>query len=656
MFEELMEDEAEDEAAKEARIKELEAQVHEARAAYYNGDPATGSKTRITDREFDALYDELQQLKADSPAITSIGAPLPEGSAWPKVEHQIPMGSLGKVQTIEEMSGWVQKASRDLRGTPIPYEELLITEKLDGISISVEYEKGKIVQALTRGDGYIGEDITPNVVKMKGILREISSKEPVHLRGEIVLRKDIFEEFFQGKANTRNAASGTAKRLDGRGSEHLSVYFYQVHGPDFTKDSDQFEWLEEQGFDTPAWYVTVMAPGAKTPQDIWVEYQQTVRDSLPYDIDGLVVRLNDMEYQLSLGETAGRPKGATAFKFAPVTRETTVVGLDIQVGGTGRNTPVAVLKPIRLLGAVVQRASLYNWAYIEQIKFHIGATVLVTRSNDVIPRVVSVTRTTGDVAAAPTVCPECGYELEQDGEYIVCPNTAECPAQIEGRLKKWVQELNILEWGDVLIEKVVKEGLATSVPDLYRITPARLAKLERMGPASAKKALETLWGAVPMPLEQFIGALGIPLCATVTVETVVSAGHDTIDKLKAATIIQLQEIPGMGPKRAKALHGWLARSGDLLDEMLDVGIEIKARITGSLSGKSFCFTGTMKQKRPVLKKMAKDAGAQVKESAAGATYLVIADPNSTTTKAKAARLNGTECISEEAFLEMIVPV
>jgi DNA ligase (NAD+) len=552
------------------------------------------------------------------------------------------------------MTQWVNKVSRNLKGQPLPYEELLITEKLDGISISVSYENGKIVQALTRGDGIRGEDITPNVVRMKGVLREISSMDAVTLRGEIVLHKDTFAEFFPGKANTRNAASGTSKRLDGHGCEHLNVYFYQVHGPEFTKDSDQYEWLEEEGFATPAWYVTAMAPGAKTPQDIWVSYQQGMRDALPYDIDGLVVRLNDYEYQLSLGEHDGRPKGATAFKFSPVTRETSVVGLDLQVGGTGRITPVAVLKPVRLLGAEVQRASLYNWAYIDQIKFHIGASVIVTRSNDVIPRVVSVTRGCGTPAPPPVTCPVCGHAVERDGEYIICPNTAECPAQVEGRLKRWVQELNILEWGDVLIEKVVKEGLAIDIPGLYKLSGASLAGLERMGPASAKKALDQLWGVVPLPLEQFVGALGIPLCATLTIETVMAAGYDTLDKLRAATVLQLQDIPGMGPKRALALHGWLARNGGLLDTMLAAGIEIKAKTQGTLSGSSFCFTGKMQNKRPVLERMVKDAGGQVKKSVVtNLTYLVTDDPDSTTTKANAARENGTMCISEEAFLKMI---
>lgn len=633
-------------------LEDKEALAGKAQKAYYNG-----AEPVLSDEDYDELIEVIQQEREGSPAVLTVGAPVPTDSVWPKVRHQIPMLSLDKVKTIEAATAWVNKYSRDLRNQPLPYEELLVTEKMDGLSISVTYEDGRLLHAVTRGGGIEGEDITPNVLRMQGMQNALpvsSIKGTLTLRGEIVLHKKEFKEFFADKKTARNAAAGTSRRSDGVGCEHLTVYFYQVQGREFVKDSDQFEWLESFGFLTPAWYVTVMAPGAKTPQDIWVEYQQSTRESLPYDIDGLVVRFNDLDYQQSLGETDHHPKGAVAFKFSDVQRDTAAVGLVLQVGGTGRCTPVAVLKPVRLLGAEVQRASLYNWAYIEKIGFHVGATVSVTRSNDVIPRVVSVVRGTGIPEPEPTTCPECGYPLERDGEYIICPNTAECPAQVEGRLKRWVQELNILEWGDVLIEKVVKGGLASNVPDLYKVPQAKLAALDRMGAASAKKAYDQLWSVVPLPVEQFVGALGIPLCATSTLELIVSAGFDTLDKLKAATVNDLQSIPGMGPKRAKALQGWFARNGHIIDQMLEAGIEIKARVVGSLSGASFCFTGKMQQKRPVLEKLAKDAGGSVKGSVGkGLTYLVISDPNSTSSKAVAARKNGTKCISEEDFLAMI---
>lgn len=626
----------------------LEAQIQQAREAYYNGHPF------MDDASFDELVDSLVALKADSLAITAVGATVPSDSSWPKTRHEIPMGSLDKVQSVDAVTGWIINHSRPADATQTAFEELLVTEKLDGISISVAYDKGRLQHAVTRGDGNVGEDITPNVARMQGIPRGLDFDRPVTLRGEIVLHKVDLAKHFPSNANARNTAAGTAKRLDGKGCEHLTVYFYQVHGLDLAKDSDQFLWLESYGFKRPNWYVTAMVPGAKTPQDLWVDYQTKLRDELPYEIDGLVVRLNDLAYQVSLGELHGRPRGAVAFKFTPITRSTTAIGLTAQVGGQGRITPVAEVRPVNLLGASVRRASLYNWGYIRQIGFHVGSRVTITRSNDVIPRIVAVDNPVPDGAPAPAHCPECHAPTEWDGDYLTCPNTAECPAQVEGRLRRWVKELGILEWGDALVERVVQERLATTVAGLYRLSEEALAGLDRMGPASARKARDQLWSVLPLPLESFLGALGIPLCATSTLEIIVGAGFDSLDAITGATVEQLENIGGVGPKRAQSLVGWLARNHELVHDMLASGVTIKPPTKGRFTGKSFCFTGKMVEKRPVLEKLVKDAGGQVKKSVGkGLSYLVTADPASASGKAAAARQHGTACISEAEFLEML---
>ncbi len=639
------------EQANQARVVELEEKIVQARADYYNAEAS------VADEVYDAWVDELAELKEDSTAVTAVGASPAATSAWPKVAHLISMGSLEKVQTLDEMTSWVQGVTRGkglLRG--VNHEQLLVTEKLDGISLSLRYVEGKLVQALTRGDGHTGEDITPNAARMKGVLKTLPEPVSVTCRGEVLLFKADLEQHFPDMANPRNAASGTAKRLDGRGSEHLTVLLYQaLDGPDFSTEREQFEFLETMGFRVPAWRITAMAPGVKTPQDIWVDYQQVIRESLPYEIDGLVVRLNDMAYQLSLGEKHDRPQGAVAFKFSPITRETVAVDRIDQVGGTGRITPVAVFKPVRILGAEVSRASLYNQKYVEQIGFGIGASILVSRANDVIPRVVSVTGKAVEVSQPPAVCPGCGTETERDGEYVICPNVGGCPAQTEGRIKTWVQKQGILEWGSVLILKVVTEGLVKSVPDLYRLTRDQLAGLERMGESSAQNALDELWKVVPMPLEMFLGSLGIPLCGRSTMTALVDAGWDDLDKFRnLASVANLMETPGLGPKRARALGTWLNNNWALIEDMVEVGITIKPRAVGSLTGKSVCFTGKSTLKRAELKRLAEEAGGTVKTSVGkGLSFLVLADPDSTTTKAKAARKNGTTCLSEKGFLEMV---
>jgi DNA ligase (NAD+) len=617
--------------AETSRIQELETKIAHARHDYYNDQPS------VSDEIYDSWIDELAELKEDSPQVIAVGAsPV---SAWAKVQHEIPMGSLDKVQTLEAMTGWIQQHSPHKT-----LEKLLVTEKLDGISISLKYVRGKFVQGLTRGDGQIGEDITPNVAHMKGVPRTLPRPIDAMIRGEIVILKEDMSKYFSGMSSSRNAASGTAKRLDGVGCEHLTIMAYQALDTteNLQLESETFKFLEELGFLVPNWYLSAMAIGTRTPQDIWVDYQQGLRESLLYEIDGLVVRFDNLAYQWSLGEKNDRPVGAVAFKFSAITRETKALRRIDQVGGTGKITPVAEFEPVRILGAQVTRASLYNQKYVERIGFYVGARILVERANDVIPRVVSVVHQhpDGEVSQPPEICPECGAKTVRDGEYIICPNISECPAQTEGRIRQWVRELGILEWGPTLIQKVVEGGLVKTVPDLYRLKSHQLVELDRMGSVSAKNAIQQLWNVTPLPLEQFLGALGIPLCATTTIQAVVNDGLDSLESIQEASKEQLMAVPGMGPRRAKSLYEWLRRNKSLLDDLLVSGVSIKDRPVGVLTGKSVCFTGKSDMKRSELIRLAEKAGGTVKKSVGkGLSYLVLADPDSGSAKVQAARKN-----------------
>ncbi len=630
-------------AISENRIKELEGLITQARHDYYNGVPT------VLDEVYDAWVDELSELKADSPAVTAVGsAPVSE---WKKAEHGIPMGSLNKVNTLDEMTGWIVATLG--QGTT---ESLIVTEKLDGISLHVRYEKGAFIQGITRGDGIVGEDITPNVAKMKGIQLRVKGNFTGAIRAEVILTKEDHQKHFPDYANPRNAASGIAKRYDGKGCEHLTVLCYRVaEGMDFEQEGAQFEWLQQMGFLVPNWYVTAMVPGVKTPQDLWIEYQQSKRAELPYEIDGLVVGVNVLAKQLALGAKDDRPRGVIAFKFAPVTRETVLKRIDWQVGGTGRITPVAAFDPVPLLGAMVSNASLYNLKYIQELKLDIGARIIVARANDVIPRVVSARTVPGTVAKAPESCPVCGHPTQREGEYVVCPNVAGCPAQLVGRLKRYVKSLDIKEWGDTLLEKLVEAKLVADVADLYRLTVEALADIERMGEKSAQNVLKTLHGCNPIPLENLLGALSIPLCAASTIRMVMDAGFETWEHIQGATRAHFETVPGLGPVKAAALADWVAGPGrPLMQALLDVGVQVKGPVKGVLTGKTLCFTGTMKHKRGVLEQMAKDAGGAVKASVTkDLSFLVLADPQSSSSKAQAARKNGTACISEDDFLQMV---
>lgn len=623
------------------RINELETLIIKARHAYYNG------TSSISDEVYDAWVDELSDLKSDSIAVTAIGAP--PDSAWKKVAHTIPMGSLSKVNSMEEITGWVMSTGES------KFAPLSLSEKLDGLSIAVTYVKGAYSLAVTRGDGVIGEDISVNVAKMKGVPGRLKKNVTTTLRGEIILKKSDLERYFPHYANPRNAASGISKRHDGIGCEHLTVMFYQVaDGVDFTSEGEQFMWLADMGFLIPNWYVTAMQPGIRTPQDIWLEYQQFKRAELDYEIDGLVVRINDLAAQLALGEVDQRPKGAVAFKFAPMTRESVLQRIDWQTGGSGRITPVAVFSPVRVLGAEITNASLYNVAYIRQLGLDVGATILIARAQDVIPRVAAVRKSTGTIAEPPSACPTCKGQTQMAGEYLVCTNIAACPAQAIGRIKRYISVLDIKEWGETLLERLVNTGMVSDVSDLYLLTEEQLANVDRMGAKSAAKVVMTLHAKKSIPLETLLGSLSIPLCGPSSIKMAMDAGYDSLVKIKAASVDQLAKVEGLGPVKAQAIWTWLQNDSSLVERLLANGVEILGKVHGTMTGKSFCFTGSSTRPRSELEELAKKAGAEVKNSVGKKlTYLVMADPKSASSKAQAARKNGTECISEQEFLDIL---
>jgi DNA ligase (NAD+) len=626
--------------AEEDRIVELQGLIKKARDDYYNKTPT------VSDEVFDAWVDELNDLDAFSAVLAEVGSP--PVSEWLKVKHDTPMGSLNKVNTPEEIADWLQ--------TYAPDGKVVISEKLDGISLKLKYVNGKLVQAATRGDGKIGEDITVNAKRMKGVPDQIPGKVSCSVRGEIILRKsDLAAHFKDVYANTRNAASGLAKRYDGRGCEHLSVLFYKLmlHGkvpPTYSlaapiTEEQQYQFIESLGLSTPWW------TASRTPQDVWVEYQKTKRDQIDYDIDGLVIAVNDLNKQFALGEKDLRPIGAIAFKFAALTRETTLRGFTLQTGGTGVITPVANFDTVNLLGANVSNASVYNWRYIQTLGLDIGAKVLVARANDVIPRVVAVVAGTGTTYPPPTKCPSCGSSAVQKGEFHTCPNKEGCPAQIIGRVSQWLANLGVLEWGDVLIEKLVTTGLVKSVPDLYRLTVEQLSGLDRMGDTSATKALGLLHENKLLTLDTMLGSLCIPGIAVSTIRTVMVAGYDDLERLRSATASDLGKINGIGPVKAETIFQWVKTQSGVVEELDSVGVKVQGPIRGKLSGKGFCFTGEMVNKRGDLEDMVTSQGGEVKSGVTKKlSYLVMSDTS--TSKAATARKYGTKCLSEEEFLEL----
>lgn len=619
------------------RISQLESAILQARKDYYNG------QANVSDKVYDAWVNELAELDPKNLAVIGIGSePV---STWEKYNHQVEMGSLNKAQTDDEYLKWHQKY--------IDHDQVLLTLKLDGLSVSLIYEDGVLVKAATRGSGTTGELITSNVARMNGVPLRLKEKLNITVRGEILLSKENFTRYFSEYSNTRNAASGISRRFDGVGSNRLTVLSYQVHSDQLELETfeQQFTLLQKLGFAVPPFYVL------NTPIEVIKlknEWQASKREEYQFDLDGLVLHCNNLKKHNEFGSLHSRPYGSLAFKFDSVSKVAHIADIQVQVGNSGRLTPVAIFNPkVNLVGAEVERATLHNFSNIEELGVGIGAEVLVCRSNEVIPFIEEVVSPPKSVFAPPTHCPECSSPIIKTGEYIQCPNS-QCPAQVSGRIRNWIKELNILEWGDKIIDRLVQSGKVKTVADLYKLWVADLAELERMGETSATKCYNILWSHNEVPLEVFLGGLSIPMVGQSTIKAVMKSGYDTLEKISQMTMEQLQSVPGLGPIKAESLYRGLKDNQSLIVELLNGGVRIKEKMSGVLAGKQIVFTGTMVNKRTELEKMAKDAGAEVKGSVGKSIdFLVIADPNSTSTKAQSARKNGTKLISEDDFLAMV---
>lgn len=630
-----------------ARIAQLAKKLQAAKEAYYNAEPI------MTDAAFDALEDELRKLDPHHPVLAQVGAkptvkPVKQanGAAWVKVRHSVPMGSLYKAQVQVELAAWYKGLPRK--------PALVVSDKLDGLSVSCRYEKGKLVQAATRGDGEYGEDITRNVVQMKGVPSNIPGFSG-HLRGEIIVKNSDFARYFPGEANPRNTAAGKAKSLNGDRCNRLTVLFYQVlpsGGPMPTKMAE-FRFLESiPGVETPSVYECKDIP---TVENVYQKYITKARKELDYEIDGLVVEVDDNFLALEIGGGA-KPDYARAYKFPHGTGEAVLRSVEWQVGPTGRITPVAVFSPVQIAGASIERASLATEGRVLELGLRAGSRVLVARRNDVIPRIEEVIDAGfGKKIQAPQECPVCGYEVAREGEYLLCPNAGACPAQVQGAVSTWLSELGILEWGDAAVEALCSSGVVKDPADLYNLQDWRLADLQlsgrKIGPANARTMIQNLRAKMDLPLHVFVGALGIPMMGKTMCKTLVDAGFDTLESMREASVSELCNVPGMGRAKAEAFVEGLAGRKKVIEKLLKVGVRIKGVAVGAMKGKSVCMTGF--RDAAMADEIERQGGSVKSGVSRGLTYLVQKDPKSMSEKSKKAHEYGTEIISIEHMWRLL---
>jgi len=628
-----------------ARVAELAKLLRTYKDAYYNATPL------VSDAAYDALEDELRELDPGHELLKSVGAPAVV-TAWEKARHAIPMGSLNKAVSEDELRAWAARCDELGKKARLPsiISDLFVTEKLDGLSLAVTYDKGQLADAITRGDGATGERILSNARRMKGVPGKLKHPVSVTVRGEIILRLSDMKKAFPGAANPRNQASGTSKRFDGQGCEHLSVLFYDLDGEDHATETEKLERLVALGLGVPSASATDLDGAIALHR----EYAGRKRAKLDYEIDGLVVRANDVHAQHMLGELGNRPRAAIAFKFASQAKVTTLIDISWETGSSGRVSPVAVVEPVELAGAVVRRASLHTAANIAELGIGIGDAVLVSRRNDVIPYVEEVVTKKGKPAKPPTRCATCKAALEKIGEYLACRNRA-CSALIAGRIENWIGAIGALDWGDKLIAQLVEAELVREPADLYKLKPEQIAKLERRGLVIANKVLDNLRAQLPLSLPKFLAALGIENFGLQTAKALVAAGYDSLDKVQRAPLAELAALPGVGPAKARAVTEGMKQRKAEIARLLAAGVVPVSRAAGGpLAGKTFCFTGALARPRKELEQLVEGLGGTL---LSGVTkelhYLVMADPQSGSSKSQKARQYGTECLDEAQFMALI---
>ena len=648
-------------AGKKEQLKALEEDIRRHRRLYYNKQP------ELSDAEFDELIDKLKELDPHSEALAEVGAPIDlDQVGLPTKEHRIPMGSLDKV-TEEKLELWVEKAG------PL----FLIQEKLDGISLELEYQEGRLVDAITRGDGFTGEVVSHNAVHFSNISTELPSPFTGSVRGEVILRLSTFEEHFKEKdfANPRNTVSGTVRKKHGDRSlnKYFELFFYDVLSVDreFESEKEKMGYLsDELGLAVAESYFDQTMEGLLEIYDLYEGDGEAngKRFELDYEIDGLVVRSDSIALQRELGSRQNRPRYAMAYKFPSSGSATKLLAVDWSLGLGSRLTPVARLEPVQIAGVTVSNATLHNIDAIAELDLRIGDTVFVERRGDVIPKVVRVLEPGGGKnPVPPKTCPSCETLLAMDGKYLVCPSD-ECPGKTYGDILKWINSLEIDSLGEKWVSTLIEAGLLEDPADLYALSSESLVPLERMGDTLAAKIIQNIEETRNPPLERFIAALNITGFSRQRARMLIDEGIVTLEQLLAMTSGEIAAVKGFADISADGIVAGLQKRAELIKKLKRLGVEPRKgepaeEIDGVLNEKTFCFTGAIKRINPRTEKrftrkqlqglVKANGGRSLKDVTSKLDHLVLANPDSKSSKARKARDLDVDILSEEEFFALL---
>lgn len=659
--------------ATKSRLNELKELINKYDYEYYVLDRPT-----ISDYQYDQLFTELLKLEADHPEWVTPDSPSQRvgGEAldqFQKAQHRLPMLSLQNSYSEEDIIAFSDRIKKFLgREDEI---ELYCEPKFDGLAVELIYENGFLVQALTRGDGQTGEDITSNIKTIKAIPLKIDSDSPLfEVRGEVLMLKNDFaklnayndEQGLAPFANPRNAAAGSLRQLNPKvtAQRPLRMFCYApgvVENANYHSQSEFVKSLKKLKLP-----VSDLGKVCKTVDDAVAFYRDIdqKRKSLPYDIDGVVIKVNSMSLQDELGNIARSPRWASAAKFKPEQSTTLVKEIKIQVGRTGALTPVAVMEPVNVGGVMVTHATLHNQDEIARKDVRVGDTVVIQRAGDVIPEVVEVIKgkrpSDSEAFVMPAHCPECnGETYRPEGEAVLrCVNLF-CPAIIKESLKHFVSRkaMNIDKVGDKLIETFVEKGLIHHFSDLYLLTYEQLIELERQGEKSVNNILDSIEKSKEVSLDRFIFALGIRYVGEQTAK-ILAKKYETIEQMLAATAEELTELEDVGPKVATSIvHA--TKNPDFINEIEALqknGVKISNTTRkpkgNKLEGLNIVVTGALPESRSVVKKLIEEQGGKSASSVSKKTNYVLTGDSAGSKLDKARELN-VPIISWEQFQELL---
>lgn len=655
------------------RIEQLRKELNEHNYKYY-----VLAQPTISDFEYDSLMNELIELENKYPEFKDKNSPSRRvgsdiNKEFVQVKHKFPMYSLANSYSREELQDFETRIKKTIND-PIEY---VCELKYDGVAISITYTNGRLFQAITRGDGIQGDDVTENIKTIRSIPLQLQGNdypEEFVIRGEILLPHDGFRKLNQEKetkgeppfANPRNAAAGTLKLQKSSlvAKRPLDCFFYSIAGENLPHDKhyENLQKAREWGFK-----ISAQLTKCQHIQEVfdYINYWEKERENLEYDIDGVVIKVNSFEQQEKLGYTAKSPRWAIAYKFKAEQVETTLKSIDFQVGRTGAVTPVANLEPIQLAGTTVKRASLHNEDQINLLDVRIKDTVYVEKGGEIIPKIVGVNKSKRPSDAAPlqfiTKCPECGTELIKIDARHYCPNENACPPQIKGKIEHFVSRKAMdIGAAQATVEALYNKNLIKDFSDLYYLKKENLLQLERFAEKSAKNLINSIEKSKNIPFDRVLYALGIRFVGE-TVAKTLARHFKSIDNIASASYDELTRIEEIGDRIAKSVQAYFnnTKNQQIIEKLKEAGVQMvlkeeKTSYNNILGGKSIVISGTFnKYSRDELKNIIEDHGGKNTSAVSSNTDFLLAGENAGPKKLKQAEENNIPIISEEKLIKML---